>query len=294
MTITAHDVLGNRQSLDGGAMFGNAPRALWSRWLAPDPENRVPLVTRALLLKTARGNVLLETGIGSFFDPKLKERFGVIEDEHVLLESLNAVSVPHSDVDVVILSHLHFDHAGGLLAPYEEGHAPALLFPKAQFVVGQTAFARAKAPHQRDRASFVPELPELLEKSGRLHLVDDTLSVPSFLGPEFSFELSHGHTPGMLHTLVQGREHGLFFCADLVPGRPWLHLPITMGYDRYPESLIDEKARILPKLERENTWAFFTHDPTIAAARVSRDERGRFVATEPRESFGKGFALDES
>jgi glyoxylase-like metal-dependent hydrolase (beta-lactamase superfamily II) len=106
-------VEGNRQRLDGGAMFGNAPRNLWAQWLAPDQDNRLEFACRCLLVEDLDGRtVLFETGIGAFFNPKLRARYGVHESEHVLLRSLAARGVAHEDVDVVVLSHLHFDHAG--------------------------------------------------------------------------------------------------------------------------------------------------------------------------------------
>ena len=115
-------LLGNSQKLDGGAMFGNAPKAMWQQWLAPDEQNRIPLACRALLADGLVGKrVLFETGIGAFFDPKLRERFGVQEECHVLLDSLRAAGFAHSDIDVVVLSHLHFDHASGLLSAWQEG-----------------------------------------------------------------------------------------------------------------------------------------------------------------------------
>ena len=160
-------LIGNSQRLDGGAMFGNAPKALWSRWITPDAENRIPLACRCLLVKDLEGrNVLFETGIGAFFEPALRERYGVVEDRHVLLDSLAEAGLTHEDIDVVVLSHLHFDHAGGLLAAWEAGQAPRLLFPKATYLVGAEHWRRAMQPHPRDRASFVPELQSLLEASG--------------------------------------------------------------------------------------------------------------------------------
>ncbi|MGH9806223.1 MAG: MBL fold metallo-hydrolase, partial [Terriglobia bacterium] len=103
-------LLGNSQRLDGGAMFGNAPMAMWSKWIAPDEQNRIPLACRCLLATGLDGrNVLFETGIGAFFEPRLRERYGVVEDRHVLLESLREAGVSHEYLDVVVLSHLHFD-----------------------------------------------------------------------------------------------------------------------------------------------------------------------------------------
>ena len=160
-------VEGNRQRLDGGAMFGNVPRALWAQWLAPDDENRIELACRCLLVEDLDGKtVLFETGIGAFFEPKLRERYGVVESEHVLLRSLAARGFRHEDVDVVVLWHLHFDHAGGLLSAFDEARPPELLVPAARrYVVSKAAWARACAPHPRDRASFIPELPTLLRSA---------------------------------------------------------------------------------------------------------------------------------
>jgi len=275
-------IRGNSQKLDGGAMFGNAPKALWERWAPADDANRIELACRALLASPLGGKtVLFETGIGAFFEPKLRERYGVQEPRHVLIDSLREAGFEHEDIDVVVLSHLHFDHAGGLLAPWSEGREPELLFPNATFVMGADHWERARHPHPRDRASFIPELADLLEASGRLEIVSGPYS--KVLGESVRFSFSDGHTPGLMLAEIIGPEQvngqprgGVVFCADLIPGRSWVHVPITMGYDRNAELLIDEKRAFLEDKLARNVHLFFTHDPQCAMAQVVRDDKGRF------------------
>ena len=278
---TLTSILGNSQRLDGGAMFGNAPRPMWEAWIAPDEQNRIPLACRAMLVRDRGRTLLFETGIGAFFEPALRARYGVVEDRHVLLDSLAAAGVRPEDVDVVVLSHLHFDHAGGALTAWREGAAPALAFPRAAWVVGAEAWQRALAPHPRDRASFIPALQPLLEATGRVEQVSGDRS--ETLGDGFRFHVSHGHTPGLLLAEVELGGGPVVFAADLIPGRAWVHVPITMGYDRYPELLIDEKASLLADLAGRGGRLFFTHDPVVALGRVVRDERGRYRTTDERE-----------
>ncbi len=264
-------------------MFGNAPKALWERWAPADDANRIELACRALLASPLGGKtVLFETGIGAFFEPKLRERYGVQEPRHVLIDSLREAGFEHEDIDVVVLSHLHFDHAGGLLAPWSEGREPELLFPNATFVIGAEHWERARHPHPRDRASFIPELSGLLEASGRLEIVSGAYS--KALGESVRFSFSDGHTPGLMLAEIIGPERvngqprgGVVFCADLIPGRSWVHVPITMGYDRNAELLIDEKRAFLEDKLARNVHLFFTHDPQCAMAQVVRDDKGRFA-----------------
>lgn len=271
------EILGNSQKLDGGAMFGNAPRTVWEKWIAPDELSRIPLACRTLLIEFENQKILFEAGIGAFFEPKLAERFGVQEPQtHKLVENLKKLSIHPDQITHVVLSHLHFDHAGGILPAFSEiqNGNDGLIFQKAEYITSADAFERAQKPHSRDKASFIPGLVEKLERTGRLRLLR---------GPEklfngrLEFILSQGHTPGQLHSLFHGDQNDLFFCGDLIPGMPWIHTAITMGYDRFPEQLIDEKQDLYQKLNLEKTLFYFTHDVEFAAAKISKDSSGKFL-----------------
>lgn len=280
---------GNSQMLDGGAMFGNAPKAMWQRWCEADDLNRIRLGCRALLVQEYAGhqrmrNILIEAGVGAFFSPEMKERFGVQESHHRLLESLAEQGLGHEDIDVVVLTHLHFDHAGGLLSAWRQGQAPRLLFPHARFVVSETQWQRANDPHARDRASYIPELNQALAESGRLELVADG-ALSETLGEAYRFHPSSGHTPGQILPEIDMPDGPVLFAGDLIPGAPWVHLPITMGYDRFPEQLIDEKRNVLEELGPRNGRLVFTHDPDVALGRIDLDAKGRYRVIDTAASF---------
>lgn len=264
-------------------MFGNAPKAMWETWIPPDALNRIPLACRCLVVRDGERIILLEAGIGAFFEPPMRERFGVVEGGHVLLDSLHAVGVEPGDVDVIVLSHLHFDHAGGVLSSHQPGIAPSLVFPNATYVVGAEAWQRAIQPHSRDRASFIPGLTDLLANTGRLELAAGDRA--DALGDGFRFHRSSGHTPGLLLTEIAMPDGPVVFAADLIPGKAWVHLPITMGYDRFPEMLIDEKATLLGDLIARHGRLFFTHDPVVAMGTVGKDAKGRYCVVDTRETL---------
>jgi glyoxylase-like metal-dependent hydrolase (beta-lactamase superfamily II) len=273
--LTAVD--GNQQRLDGGAMFGNAPRIVWEKWIQPDSLGRIPLHCRTMLINVNGKKILCEAGIGNFFEPKLAERFGVFESSHKLLENLKSIGVSENDIDFVILSHLHFDHAGGILSSWsnEEPQKRHLLFPKAKVLVSRESMERAKSPHPRDRASFIPELTSLLEDSGRLLIVDGE-NHPDVFPDVISFHYTHGHTPGHMHTIVSSGQKKVVFAGDLIPGRAWVHLPITMGYDRFAEQVIDEKKDFYEKFANSSTYIFYTHDHDCAMSQIRISSAHRY------------------
>lgn len=280
-------LLGNSQRLDGGAMFGNAPKLLWEKLVVPDADNRILLRCRSLLVVVNGKKVLFEAGIGAFFEPRLRQRYGVQESEHVLLQSLQQAGYSHEDVDAVVLSHLHFDHAGGLLSAWKADAPPELLFPRAQYYASKTNFERAKAPHPRDRASFVPELNMLLEQSGRLRLVEEASAAVAAaeIGDWLRFHFSEGHTPGLMMAEIRVGARSGIYASDLIPGVPWVQAALTMGYDRFAERVIDEKRLVLEECHRSERVLFFTHDEQWPCGRIVRDESGRMSA--------KGMSIQE-
>ena len=290
MKRTLTSIEGNTQKLDGGAMFGNAPRALWQRWISPDEQNRIPLACRCLLIQeeNPKRTILIETGVGAFFSPEMRERYGIQEANHCLIDNLSKLGVSHDEIDIVLLTHLHFDHAGGLLSAWKEGEKPTLLFPNATILVGEVQWQRANDPHARDRASYVPEIINALRECDRLEIIPEGTQSDT-LGQDYRLYQSDGHTPGQLVPEVMMPTGPVIFPADMIPGSHWVHLPITMGYDRFPEALIDEKRTLLSEWIKRDARLVFNHDPDVAIGRLVQDEKGRFRATECQPEF---IALD--
>jgi glyoxylase-like metal-dependent hydrolase (beta-lactamase superfamily II) len=283
---------GNTYKLDGGAMFGNAPKALWERWIQADSQNRIRLATRPLLARTRSETILFEAGIGVYMEPKYRERYGVDEPGHCLLQSLEERGVSPLQINRIFLSHLHFDHAGGLLSAWQEGREPELLFPNAKYYVSDQAWERSVHPHVRDRASFIPLLNQKLEASGRLVKLRDC-AVFSIDDLQIQMIRSDGHTPGMTCFDLRYGNDRMVYVSDLIPGRFWLHPPIAMGYDRDPELLVDEKMKLLPSLAHDSAWIFYVHDPDYAVSRVKFDEEHRtYVSTDLQRDWT--FRMDRS
>lgn len=287
-----YSIMGNAQRLDGGGMFGNVPKALWSRWLPADNNNQIPLASRCLLVQEENRNILFEVGVGAYMDELMRKRYGVQSPEHELLAALAELGLSHEDIDVVVLSHLHFDHAGGLLTAWQPNKMPALLFPHATFMVSEAAWERACNPHHRDKASYISYLPELLKNSDRLQLICDDQQ-PCALGEGYRFIFSEGHTPGLLLTVIDLPDYPLVFASDLIPGVPWVHLPVTMGYDRFAEKVIDEKEELLTWITKNNGCVFYYHDPKCALSKIAFDKNQRFEAEETQDFLDGFTGVDE-
>src|SRR6185369_5197923 len=197
--------------LDGGSMFGSVPKPLWSKLQPPDERNRIRLAMRCLLLEGDEGRILVDDGIGTKFSPKLADIYGVEHDVHTLEGSLAAIGLGLADVTDVVLTHLHFDHAGG--STRLDGNRVVPTFPKARYHVQRRNLENARNPNPRERASYLAENFEPLEEHGAIDAMDGS-NTP---WPGFELFTANGHTRGQQLVRVSGPEGALYYVADLIP-----------------------------------------------------------------------------
>jgi glyoxylase-like metal-dependent hydrolase (beta-lactamase superfamily II) len=260
-----------RFRLDGGAMFGTIPKPLWERRAPADDRNRITLALRPLLVRTGRTNVLIDAGIGDKFGPKETDIYG-IDRASTLEASLAAVGLAPAEIDVVIASHLHFDHVGGLTVRREGAIVPH--FPRARHCVCRGEWEDATHPHERNRASYLPENFQPIADAGLLDLHDDDAE----LLPGIRVHRTGGHTRH--HQIVEIDSGGrrAIFAADLLPTTVHVALPWIMGYDLYPMETLAFKKRFLPEAVAGEYVIFFEHDPGIEVGVLRRD--GQRVVVE--------------
>ena len=265
--------------LDGGAMFGVVPRALWSKICPPDEHNRIRMNMNCLFIEAGNERILIETGIGDKWSPKHAAMYG-INRKRSLRESVQAVTgrAPE-DVTIVVNTHLHFDHAGGNTTLDERGQIIPT-FPNARYFISRDEYEHAEAPHERDRASYMPENWRPLKESGQLELQPSTYEVV----PGLWMETIAGHSRTMQCMRLERDGETLFSFADLVPTRAHVPLPWIMGYDLFPVETLEAKKRLLPQAARENWLCFFYHDPDVPLCRViEEDGKLRAVGYEDKQ-----------
>ena len=293
-------------ALDGGAMFGVVPRVLWSRDHPPDDENRIDMTMRALLLTAEIDGqervVLVDTGAGGKLTPKLQAIYRVDHSQHDLVGGLAAAGYTPGQVTDVILTHLHFDHAGGATrfaedAPSESEDTPSEsedtpsksvesrnsgfpaavpAFPNAVYHVQQRQWEWANDPSPRDRASFFPENFLPIKESGQLNLVEGEVE----LFPDLFLLVVDGHTPAQQLPLIRTVKSTFLYCGDLFPTHSHIRLPWVMAYDLEPLKTLHEKMRVLPQAAEEEWVLFFEHDARTECCHVE-EVGGDFVASEP-------------
>jgi len=253
--------------LDGGAMFGVVPRTLWEPRLAPDDRNRIPLGMRPLVVRGER-TLLIDAGCGDKMDARSAEIYG-FERAYHLDHALADARLSPEDIDVVVASHLHFDHVGGFTARAADGRIVPR-FPRARYVAHRQEWEDATHPHERNRASYLAENFVPLHEAGVLTLVDDDAEIM----PGVRYRRSGGHTAHHQVVMIESGGRTAVFAADMYPTSVHVPDPWVMGYDLYPmDTLAFKRAFAREAIEREYL-VFFEHDPSMAAG-ILRDADGR-------------------
>ena len=268
-------LLTGHYALDGGSMFGIVPRPLWERRIAADERHRIRLASRSLLVRTAGRTVLAGAGFGDWWDERERDLYG-FESSPGLDAELARVGTTREDVTDVVVSHLEFDHAGGLVRRGGSGFELAL--PNATIHVQRRQWRWATTPSDRDAKSYRPEILDTLADSGRLHFVEGSTE----LYPGLFLLPSEGHTVGMQLVRVQGDDEWLVHCAALVPTSAHLEPAWHAAFDLYPLTVVEEKKMLVAEALEDGGLMMFEHDPVLAACRLAERD-GRPAVGEPVE-----------
>lgn len=253
--------------LDGGAMFGVIPKPLWEKKCPADSRNRIKLSMNCLLVHAGGKNILIETGAGDKFDVKFRDLYGF--DGPFLQKELRYYGKELHEIDIVINTHLHFDHCGGNTHVEKDKIVPT--FPSARYAVQRGEFEHAQHPTERDRASYIPDNYMPILSAGKLSLLEGDRTI----APGVELIRVAGHNSHMQCIKLHGGGKTAFFLADLVPTTAHLPLPWIMGYDLYPMTTLENKKKWLPEIVREEWIALFGHDPQTRAAHL-REHDGRW------------------
>lgn len=254
--------------LDGGAMFGVVPKALWAKKISPDKNNRIPMKSRTLLIKGEDRNILVDTGCGNKLPEKLKSIYGIKNIQPDVNKQLEVFGLKKDEITDVILTHLHFDHAGGATEDQKGDIVPT--FKNATYHVHKDQWETALSPSERDKASYFPENYLPLKEAGLLNILE-TGEQPI---DDIEFIVSDGHTKGQLLPILKSSSTPLFYCGDLIPTSA--HIPVAwhMGYDNYPLTIIKEKSVVLERAYQEKWKLFFEHDPIVTACTLKKNNKG--------------------
>jgi len=253
-------------SLDGGAMFGVVPKALWERSNPADDKNRINLSTRLLLLQSDSRNILVDTGIGKGWDDKFSRIYNVRNNS--VQDELAKYNINADDISDVILTHLHFDHTGGSVIKENDKILPA--FPNAKYHVQEEQYKWALEASDKDKASYIHDRFIPLFNEGILNL----LKGEDKIDDEISLIVINGHTFSQQLVKVSDGNETLLYCGDLIPTASHVPLPYVMAYDLQPMVTMEEKKKILHQALEENWKLFFEHDPEITAATVTQSMHG--------------------
>jgi glyoxylase-like metal-dependent hydrolase (beta-lactamase superfamily II) len=260
--------------LDGGAMFGVIPKTLWNRENPADESNRIPLCFGSLLIRTPQGRrVLVDTGLSSKYEGNRKfTHLYAVERAITLRDGLKSLGLGPKDIQLVINTHLHFDHAGGN-TEFSENNIPVPAFPEARYLIQKEEWADANSPHERNQASYFKENFEPLDKAKLVDLVSGDYEIE----PGLHAVRSGGHTHGHQCVKIESEGETAVFLGDLIPTRSHIPLPWIMGYDLYPVDTLEVKRDMLARAFAENWTLIFQHDPYLRHAKLDF-RNGRYAA----------------
>ncbi len=253
--------------LDGGAMFGVVPKALWAKHATPDEKNRILLAMRPLVVRGAR-TMIIDAGLGGKEDRKFHEIYGVDRSRN-LDHTLAEAGLTRDDIDIVLATHLHFDHAGGFTERDASGRVRPS-FPRAQYVVRRGEWEDARHTNERNRASYLADSFVPLAEAGVLQLVDDDQTIM----PGVKVRRTGGHTMHHQMAIIESGGRTAAFVADLVPTTAHLADPWIMGFDLYPMDTLASKKTFFKEAIEKDMLVFFEHDPAVAAGHI-REEQGK-------------------
>jgi glyoxylase-like metal-dependent hydrolase (beta-lactamase superfamily II) len=255
--------------LDGGAFFGVVPKVMWERRVKADEKNLVPSGLNSVLVRTGDKTVLIETGIGNKLPARMVKIYG---QPAKLLDNLKAAGVSPEDVDIVVNTHLHFDHCGWNTV--RQGDKVAATFPNAQYYVQEGEWQHARRQHERDAVSYISENYDPLIANGQMHLLQGDQEIV----PGISVQVFPGHTENMQAVTINSGGQTACYISDLIPTTAHIDLTWVMAFDLFPLQTIDSRKRYYAQAIPEKWLTIFTHDPNIPWAYVEKADMGRLVA----------------
>jgi glyoxylase-like metal-dependent hydrolase (beta-lactamase superfamily II) len=256
---------------DAGAMFGIVPKPIWSRHDRPDRRGRIPLAVNCYLIQTKRHNIVVDAGLGNKLSARWRDIYAVKRDG-ALVSELAKAGLSADDVDVVILTHLHFDHAGGATTVDDEG-VLRITFPRATYLVQRRDYVDAAHPNERTRGGYQPEDFLPLKEAGRLRLLEGD----HYITKNVSAIVTGGHTTAHQIVRIASRRHIAYFPSDIIPTAAFLPLTYATAYDLHPLTTLEAKKTLLRRAARRQALLFLPHDTEHPVGRVELDEEKRYV-----------------
>jgi glyoxylase-like metal-dependent hydrolase (beta-lactamase superfamily II) len=263
-------------TLDGGAFFGVIPKVMWSRKMPSDEKNYCTAGLNSLLIRTGKQIVLVETGMGNKLSERMIKFYG---QPAQLLANLAAGGIAPEDIDIVINTHLHFDHCGWNTLRNKDGKIVPT-FPRAKYYAPEGEWQYARQPSERDAISYIPDNYDPLVASGQMTLLKGGEEIL----PGISVKTFPGHTAHMQAVILESGGPTACYISDLIPTTAHIDLTWGMGFDLYPLQTIESKKQYYAKALPERWLTVFTHDPKTPWAYVEKDETGKMVAREPPQS----------